>query len=239
MGQYRNVPRPRALDLPIDAALTWGGRQSNYGDHYVVDVGQGRPNLGDEGTYFTAITPTPGTGIVDGAVATFVETTPSLLIYNGPSNNRLFLDFIRYTTTVVSTASEQVQFTNTIDSGNRWTSGGTTLTVNGVNMDGGLDACGIAIRKGIITAKGASASRRVHSHTIYRWATLEVVGDVYEMNFGEPATQSRTNVATVSTFSRGEAPLVIGPDQSFVQVGWGTNMSTGPTHQIELGFWLR
>lgn len=236
MSIYRNVPSSGLFDDPSNRVP---GRNTNYEDEYVVPVGLGRHVLADEGSYFTAITPTPGTGIVDGAVATFVETTPSLTIYNGTSNKHLVLDFIRFTVTVVSTASEQVQFTNTIDSGKRWTSGGTAMTINGASTDGQVMSNGVSIQKGIITASAATAARRVLSHTIYRWGTLEIVGDVYEMRFGEPASKSLANAATVCTFSRGVPPVVIGPNQSFVQVGWGTNMSTGPTHALEMGFWLR
>jgi len=113
MAIYRNIPLGGSFDNPSDTSL---GRHSNYGDRYHVPVGTGRQNLADEGSYFSAITPTPGTGIVDGVVTTFVETTPSVVIYNG-SSKRLFLDFLRLTITVAPVGGTRVRFTTTIDDG--------------------------------------------------------------------------------------------------------------------------
>ena len=238
MGVYRNIPRGGGYARPGDAAP---GRHTNFGDAHEVMVGLGNHNVADEGSYFTAITPTPGTGIIDAAVVTFAETTPSLTIYNGSSDKRLVLDFIRFTVTVVSTNATpgNVAFTNSIDAGHRWTSGGTSLTINGAGTDAVVAPAGISIRKGAIAAKAATGDRKVISHTIYRWAAIEVVGDVYEMVFGRGYANSITNVATVGTFSRSVPPVVIGPNQSFVQVNWATDVSTGATHAVELGYWLR
>ena len=236
MPVYRNVPPGGAFDNPGAVAQ---GRHTNYGDAHTLPLGLGRHNLADEGSYFTAITPTPGTGIVDGVVTTFVETTPSILIYNGTSNKRLFLDFIRLTVTVAPVGGTRVRFTSTIDDGNRYTSGGTALTINNVNMDSAVSSSGVSIYKGAITATAASGSRRVIADTIYRWGTIGIVGDVYEQVFGEPSTGTITPVATVSTFSKGLPPVVLGPGDSFVQVQWEASQSTAPTTAVEMGFWLR
>ena len=235
MAVYRNIPPGGALDNPSDAAP---GRHTNYGDVFIVAVGTGHGNLADEGSYFTFMTPTPGTGIIDGVVTTLVETTPNILIYNG-SNKRLVLDYLRLQVTVAPVGGTRVQFTTTIDDGNRYTSGGTAMTVNNVNMDSAVASAGVSAYKGAITATAASASRRYHAHTIFRWGTIGIVGDVYELFFGTPGTATITPAATVATFSANVPPLVIGPGDSFVMVQWEASQSTAPTTSVAGGFWLR
>ena len=236
MPVYRNVPPGGAFDNPAD---TVPGRHTNYGDAYTNPVGLGRHNLADEGSYFSFITPTPGTGIVDGVVTTFVETTPNILIYNGSNNKRLVMDFIRLTVTVAPAGGTRVRFTTTIDDGNRYTSGGTALTINNTNMDSTVSSSGVSAYKGAITATAASGSRRVVADTMFRWGTIGIVGDVYELVFGEPNVATITPVATVATFSKGLPPVVIGPGDSLVIVQWEASQSTAPTHAVEGGFWLR
>lgn len=228
-----NRPQPFA-DSTQDGAP---GRRGRYGEAYTVPLGNWRANLADEGSYFAAITPTPGTGIVDGVVTTFVETTPNLVVYNG-SDNRVYLDFLRLIVTVAPVGGTRVQFTGTIDEGNRYTSGGTALTINNVNQNSDR-ASGVSAYKGAITASAASSNRRVLFHTIYRWGTIGIVGDVYEMVFGGPEVGTITPVATVSTFSKGVVPVVIGPGESFLLTQWEASQSTAPTTAVEMGFYTR
>ena len=65
-----------------DGALSdpTGGRTSIYQEpHLVLVAGQGREMLADEGSYFTAITPTSGTGIIGHAApTTFDEAKPDV-----------------------------------------------------------------------------------------------------------------------------------------------------------------
>lgn len=237
MGQFRNLPNAGSFDNPNDATP---GRNTNYGDRYVVPVGVGRQTLADEGSYFSFVTPTPGTGIVDGVVTTFVETTPSLVIYNGSNDKRLVMDFIRETCTVAPVGGTRVRRTLTIDDGNRYSSGGTALTINNTNMSSSLAAPGVVGYTGAITASAATASRRIVADPIFRWGTIGIVGDIYETVFGQAgATPSHTPVATVATFVKNVPPVVLGPGDSLVIVQWEASQSTAPTLEIEGGFWLR
>ncbi len=236
MGIFRNKPNAGSFDQPGDAAP---GRHTNYGDAYVNPVGSSRNNLADEGSYYSFITPTPGTGIVAGVVTTFVETTPFLVINNGTSNQRLVLDFIRLTTTVAPVGGSQPWHTYTIDRGNRYSSGGTALTISNTNS-GADSASGLTAYTGAITASAATANRRVISHLMWRHALIGIIGDVYETVFGHegPATNN-TQATTLMNVVKNVPPLVLAPGDSFVAVQWGASQSTAPTYAVEGGFWLR
>lgn len=235
MAIANQKPQPLA-DGQQDAAP---GRRGRYGEEYVIPVSTGRHNLAEEGSYFSFITPTPGTGIIDGAVTTFVETTPSLVIYNG-TGSQLVMDFIRETCTVAPIGGTRVRRTITIDNGNRYTSGGTALTVSNTNSKSALSASGVTAYTGALVATAASASRRIIADPIFRWATIGIVGDIYETVFGQQgATPSHTPIATIATFVKNVPPCVIGAGDSLVIVQWEGSQSTAPTVAIEGGFWLR
>jgi len=237
MGIYRQRPLALPDNNPNDAAP---GRHNPYGEGFVVPLGPGRHNLADDGSYFSFVTPTPGTGIIDGVVTTFVETTPSFVIYNGNPTKYLTMDFIRETCTAAPVGGTRVRRTVTIDDGNRYSSGGTALTVNNTNMDSAVALNGVVAYTGAITASAASASRRLIADPIFRWGTIGIVGDIYEMVFGhEGTTPSHTPVATVATFVKNVPPVVLGPLDSLVIVQWEASQSTAPTLAIEGGFWLR
>lgn len=235
MGIWRDRPTPH-VDNMLDAAE---GRNGRYGERYVLPVlgGHGTHVAADEGSYFTAITPTPGTGIIGAAVTTFVETTPILVLYNGHSSNRIILDFLRLIKTVVEVTSTRVQHTFVVDDGNRYSSGGTALTINNSNMDS-LNSSGASGYVGAITASAASANRRVLGHVVSRGATVGVVHDVLQFNFGHGSThaQGYATTTSVSQFIFNMPPVVLGPDQSFVLYDWAAAMATAPTWAVEFGF---
>ncbi len=237
MAIARDVPSSQFSDAQQDGAP---GRRGPYGEGFVLPLATGRHNLADEGSYYSFMTPTVGTGIVDGVVTTFVETTPSFLIYNGHSSKRLVMDFIRETCTVAPVGGTRVRRTITLDpSGNRYSTGGTALTINNTNSNTAT-ATGISAYTGAITATAASASRRIIADPIFRWATIGIVGDIYETVFGQSgATPSHTPVATVATFVKNVPPIVLAPGASLVIVQWEASQSTAPTLAIEGGFWLR
>jgi hypothetical protein len=110
--------------------------------------------------------------------------------------------------------------------------------VNNSNQNSS-NSSNVLVYKGAITASAASASRRILGHTIFRWGTIGIVGDVYELCFGQMPVPTITPTATVATFSKGFAPVVIGPGQSFCLTQWEASQSTAPTHSLEMGFVVR
>src|SRR5678815_1839365 len=94
----------------------------------------------DEGSYFTAVSPTPGTGIIGHAApTTFDEAKPYLVLYNGGSK-RIYPQFLRLHETVASVGGVIVQLTITSDVGNRRASAGTAMTVSKARLAGGVSS---------------------------------------------------------------------------------------------------
>lgn len=213
------------------------GRASAYGDGYSMNVSGKEWVVADEGSYFVARTPTPGTGIIGHpAPTTFDETKPMILLYNGGTTKRIYPQFLRLHETVVSTAATRTQFTICVDQGNRYSSAGTALTLVNPNMDSAITSSASAYT-GAVVATAASASRRIVDHIVFR-GTIDVVEDVYEIVFGagDGSGMGGSRAATVQDMARMAPPIVIGPGQSLLIHQWSASVSTGPTLQVAFGY---
>lgn len=237
MGLFRNRPYPGSDGNAQDKA---DGRNTIYGERYVAPLNANSMFAGDEGSYYMAITPTPGTGIIGHAApTTFDETKPYLVLYNG-GVTRIYPQFIRFHETVVSTAATRSQFTIATDTGNRLSSAGTACTINNVNQDSALTATGVICTVGACVATAATSARRVIDHIVFR-GTIDVVEDVYTIAFGatDGMSGASSRAATVQDAGRVTAPVVIGPGQSLLIHQWAGSQSTGPTLQVAFGFIAR
>ena len=194
-----------------------------------------------EGSYFTAISPTPGTGVIGHPAPTsFDEAKPYFLVYNGSALN-LYPQFLQLNETVASIGGTQVQFTQTIDAGNRYSSAGTAMTVNNTNMASANSAALVLCYQGAVVGTAASGSRRVIANTVFRSGVIDIIRDQYQLVWGAPDGTATTasRVATVAEFSRVCPPVCVGPGQSLCLVQWAAAQSTGPTWEALFGFILR
>jgi len=215
-------------------------RTGTYNEAYVLPLSNKELYAADEGAYFTAITPTPGTGIIGHAApTTFDEAKPYIVVYNG-STKRLYPQFLRLHNTVVSVGGTRVQFTITTDDGNRRASAGTAMTVSQANLGSSQSASGVVAHIGAVVGTAATGARIIHDHIVFR-GTIDVVEDVYEIVFGGLGQGNATAArpATVVDASRTTSPVVVMPGDSLCIVQWQAAQSTGPTYQACLGFILR
>lgn len=232
-----------AIELPgtnADGAANTPSRAGKYNEAYVLPLTGKELYSADEGSYFTAITPTPGTGIIGHAAATtFDEAKPYIVVYNG-STKRVYPQFLRLHCTVVGIGHTRVQFTVTTDDGNRRSSAGTQMTINSANLGAAATASGLTAYIGAVVGTAATGARLIHDHIVVR-GTIEVVEDVYEIVWGGPGggTSTASRVATVGDFSRSSAPLVIMPGDSMCITQWAAAQSTGTTYQACLGMIVR
>lgn len=200
----------------------------------------------DLGNYFTARTPTPGTGIVCAtSVNTFVETTPAFVLYNaGPYN--VYPMSLRTHVTVIGTNAAPVVdlWTVTADVGNRYASGGTQLTVQNTNLNVTPNS-GAFVFVGAVTATAATPRRRVLAHLTAKFdddadGGIEIVHDTMNINWGDTFTGSaypinaRTTSPSYNSF--GLPPCVIGPNCSLVLVRWCAAQSTGTTLEYQFSW---
>lgn len=207
--------------------------------------------LADQGYYFTAISPTPGTGIAN-TVTT--ETTlaqadvnPYISCFNGSTVANpvsIYPLYIRLTTTAAQAVATVLRFTITLDQGNRVTTSPAAagvLTINNVNMgSSNKSQAQILAGTGIVCSAATSQRRIVGNQSFRNGGVVNVIGDVYQMNFGsteqiDPMSLVETGTA-ICNVTYGFAPIVIGPGQSFFVHQWATGQTTAPAFEIEMGF---
>lgn len=190
----------------------------------------------DEGSYFTAVSATPGTGIIGHAApTTFDETKPYLTLYNSGSK-RIYPQFLRLYETVASVGGARMQFTICTDAGNRRASAGTAMTVSKARL-GATASSSATVFQGAVVASAATGSRVIHDHVVFR-GTIDIIEDCYEIVFGGAGEGNTTasRVATVIDASRTAAPVVVEPGNTLLIHQWAGSQSTGPTFIATLGF---
>lgn len=234
MGIFRERTNPQGDNFVGGSPL---GRSGRYGELYVTNVGTVHEfGLADEGSSFVAISPTAGTGIIGHAApTTFDETKPYLFLYNN-GQNRIYPQFLRLYETVASVGGARVQFTLALDYGNRYSSGGTALVKNNVNADSQIST-GLTAYAGAVVASAATANRRLLGNYAVR-GTIDIIEDVYELNFGgvAAATSNHSRAATVASHGVSVPPVVIGPGQCLLIHQWAASQSTGPTWEVVLNY---
>lgn len=197
--------------------------------------------LADLGNYFVGLTPTPGTGIISGgSVQAFTETTPYMVLYNSSNTTSIYPMYLRGHITVIGAGvSTKVNWTFTLDTGNRYSSAGTALAVSNVNMNSSVVTAAVCT-VGAVVATAATGARRIVAQTQVKHTVIEVVHDTFSFNFGGGYQGSTSSIAansTTPTYSQFSlAPFVIGPLQSMVVVRWGDSQTTGSTSEIEMGW---
>jgi hypothetical protein len=194
----------------------------------------------DSANYYTATTPTPGTGIISGTGITLIQTAPLLVVFNGGLLN-VYLCYLRLSTTVASTGDvTNMNFTHSVDQGNRMgtSTGGTQLTVNNTNIMSNTKSSTQVTYGAITSAAGASANARTLGNDWPRVALINIVGDIYEWQYGSPYGQGvGSTPATVAHFMRSAPAICLQPQSSYVlNVFCATTFTTGFTAEVEMGF---
>ncbi len=196
----------------------------------------------DQGNYFVAITPTPGTGIVGTAsVQAFTETTPVFICTNTGLLNIYPMSLRTHLTVVGATASVAENMTFTLDNGNRFSSisVGVALTINNLNMASTTGSGALCWGGGVI-ATAATGARRVVAHVQKKHTVIEVVHDTTTYMWGGTNAVSFSSIAantTTPTYSAHNLPpIVIGPGQSLVVVEWAAAQTTGSTNEYMFSF---
>ena len=196
--------------------------------------------LADSANYYVATTPTPGTGIISGTATSNVATTPLLVVFNGGLLN-VYLTYLRLSTTAASTGDvTNMNFSHSLDQGNRYGAAttGTQLTINNTNVMSNAKSSVQATYGAITGAGGATANARNIGNDWPRVALINIIGDIYEWQFGSPYGQGvGSTPATVCHFIRSAPAVCLQPQSSYVLAVWcATTFTTGFTAEVQLGF---
>ncbi len=214
-------------------------RTGRYGEAYVTPITAKELFTADEGSYFMALTPTPGTGIIGTInIAAITDISPTMVLYNG-STKRCYPQFVNLHETVVSTTGARSQFTFYTDVINRWTSSGTLLTEGNTNS-GVVAASGVAIHVGTAMVSPAASAKVLIAHVVFR-GTIDVVEDQLEFVFGGVGggNSNSSRAATVSDFSKTLPPVCLLPGHSLVMHQWAASQANAPTFEYQVGYIVR
>lgn len=221
-------------------------RMGGDGSLYTLPLVQTSHMLADEGNYFVATNPTPGTGIAAvTSLQSLTEASPVLILKNNdvatnPSYKRIYLDYIRLIVTAVGASSTNLDFAIKLDNNaNKYTSGGSVLTATNVNMDvstGSIALCYFGALAAVTSTGSARIVHRSHPRT-----TIPVIGDEYILKFGsvEFATSFLTSSAGAYQQTINGGPLIIGPNQTATLYEWSAASGGAPSFEVEIGWWER
>jgi hypothetical protein len=218
----RAIPSLMGDNPNLDTAV----RLAPYGEIYNQPLVRKVHNLVDEGSYFVANN--NQTGIASPAQAAFSATAPMLIVTNNyPSNSnlRVYLDYLALVTTAAgswASAGVNEQLVLVVDSANRYSSGGTTLTPNNPNPGAVTQTApkvGVYFGAPTATAVGSSAAT-ISGLRILRPAASatvpDVVGELKVLNFGgvEAMLNGAITVGSANMISHPMPPVVLPPGAS-------------------------
>lgn len=198
----------------------------------------------DQGNYFNALSPTPGTGIAQTVVTAFSATDGVMCLFNAASTasssgSRVFMDYIRLVTTVIPASATSSQVVVAIDNANRYTSGGSALTP--VNANGTVgNATNATVNFGALVLTAETAAKRRLARAVLRSA-IPVVQDETLLVFTSvdaPGAAGSMGGAVALRSVVPVGPAVIGPGQSLtVHIYSPANATTPPSYEVEMGWW--
>lgn len=219
-------------------------RGSNRGDLVIMPLGKARCALADEGSYFVATNPTPGTAI-DGIAASdgLDDTEAYFLLYNNNSSGsgkRIVLDQMRLLVEQAGTNGTNLRWASKIDSTNRYASGGSTITPVNVNM-ASSEASGAQLYAGAVVPSAATSAARLIDHGQLR-SVITVVQDTYTFDFGgEPRFSSalQTTGTAVAHVHQSHVPVVLGPGDMWFFTLYAASQTAALGFEFMLSWWER
>lgn len=210
----------------------------------VLEVGGPMISAAIDGQYFVATNPTWGTGIALSSATrtTFLATECAALMINASTTVQTIPHFIRMTCTAAGTAMTSLNFGVILDSVNRYSAGGTTLTAANAKSDSAAASIN-TVRFGNITTTAATAPRQIARITPKTVAAPAWnIGDSITFWFGQPATGSLGSQSTAAATDMEYVlpPVVmVGTIQSLLLHYWGPGQTGAPSCEVSMGWWER
>lgn len=190
-------------------------------------------NMADLGMYWSAVNPTPGTGLATiAALATLTDITPFIQINAGVKN--IAIDFLRLQCTAAGTGGTQLRFAQQVGAAKAAPTGGTQIIPKNVaNVGTALSS----IWAGPLAA--AAGTPNLIDHSILR-SSIPQVGDCYFLKFGSLDTSSPgivTNVASPGVFNINMMPYIVPAGLTGQLHIWLPGQTVASSWEVALGFY--
>jgi hypothetical protein len=202
----------------------------------------------EEGTYYRVIgSATPMTGTAQAITTSFSATAVPLVLVNGSASVRIIPHYIKLICTAAGSTTTSAQAAISIDSANRYSSGGTDLTGLIVNSNTSLGPASAVttLRFGTVTASAAGGGTRyIYNDSLkVQAAPCWTVGDVVRFNFaiyGDADPQPMSGSTPIG-ISKNLGPVVLGgQNASLILHLWNiANATTAPSWAFEMAWWER
>ena len=233
----------KAIPTSVADGTSQQYRSTPYGEIVTTQLMDNHSSLADEGSYFKATNPTPGTAITHAVTTAFSATAALFTINNTAAANgkRIYLDYFRFITVGTPTTATSAQMVITMDTTNRFSSGGSTITPVNANMDNSR-ATIATLNVGAVVLTAASGSvRQVGRHTFKTQATpCLAVGDILAADFGDAtAAGAVLNGAAAQMLPYASGPCVIGGGHSLNVHVYYPAVTAAPTFEFEIAWWER
>lgn len=202
----------------------------------------------EEGTYYRAIgNATPMTGIAQAITTSFSATAVPFIMVNGSSTVRVIPHYIKLINTAAGASTTSSLAAISIDSANRYSSGGTDLTGLVYNSNSALGPASVVstLRFGTCTATAAGGGTRylMNRSLKVQAAPCWTVGDELTFNFAINGDADTGNMSgsTPIAIVKNLGPVVLGgQNSSLILHLWNVaNATTAPSWAVELAWWER
>lgn len=233
----RDAPTTSAEDSQLQPRL------SRYGEIISVPLGHGLQAIANEGNYFKAINPTPGTGIAQTIQTTFLATNGVFSLRNSDTagGKQIFPDYLRLICTVVGASTTRSEGLIAIDTITRYASGGSAITPVNVNSDSSTSTKAVVHFGALTLAAEGGGIRRLCRFQLR--TAIMVAFEEWIITFGRPADAGAFNTLSGSAAQRmvvDVGPVVIGPTHALTFHLWNTaNAATPPSWEFEAGWFER
>lgn len=201
--------------------------------------------LADSGVLFTALTPTPGTGIIGFATATTAalgDTNPYLTLWNssqaGGSPVTIYPLWMRFTISAVSVAATNEVFEVTTDVGNRVTTAATALTIQNCN-NASPNKSQAVINVGANVASAFNANTRRFVDRVVMRTLIGVLGDQYTLQFGGGVNLNNAGIlaGTAQVDLVKNFPAISIAPNGYLSINhWSASMSTNETFEVAMAY---
>lgn len=244
---------PQALADNTDTDL----RLSRYGEQVAIPLVPTKHALADEGSYFVATNPTPGTGIQLNANVNAFSDTNALFVINNTEQaasaqaKRIYLDYLKLlllATAPTGTVSMEFALKRSTISREPTTAANRTLLVP-ANLAGASSRATIARVMSYANAGAMTVPASLLSDPVLSRArivtSLGIAGDEYLVKFGgddmsvvQGLTAARA--AAVARIATSTPPIIVEPGEWLViHMWWLTSATTAATFEFELAWWER
>ena len=228
-------------------------RATSYNETVVQSMVATKHTLSEEGSYFTIINPTPGTGVAHALTTAFSSTAALFSLFNsapigGPN---VYLDYLRLIETGTAPATSlQQDFVIQLDQALNRAPTANNVALTAVNLNLGSGNKGFAswqaFNAGSLTVPAQATASTKNASRIHIATGQVILGDCNVIQFGSvdtvPGQGGATAVRATDLARRvTHAPPVMCAPQTWLTIfRWGIGEATNvPTYEYEIGYWER